>query len=73
MAKVTIVIDDKLTDGQDGIRISCESDPEFPDDQDSYTIAQEWGMGIVEMIVGQATDVRLVDEDDNEIVTTDKH
>lgn len=67
MAKVTIVIEDTMKEGVDGLRISCDSDPDFPEESEDFTIAQDWALGIVDHIVNGADEVRTVDP------VSDKH
>jgi hypothetical protein len=69
VAKVTITIEDIVTDGEDGIRVSAESDPEYPSAEADMTIGQLWSLDIVEYIVGQATDVRIKDKEPDQSPT----
>ncbi len=62
MAKVTITIEDKMHDGVAGLRISSESDPTFPDNDEEMTIAQNTGIGILQMIVNGMEEVEEVDQ-----------
>ena len=61
MAKVLITIEDIKKDGKDGLRISVNSDPEFPADTENNTIAQKWSLGVVNLIMENASEVSEID------------
>lgn len=60
MAKVVITIEDSTgPDGEEGVTLDIESDPEFPQNDDDQTVAQSWATGLLDMMVGAAGNVRF--------------
>jgi len=51
MAKVTLIIEDVIQDGKEGLKFSIDSDPQFPKDETDLTVAQSWGFKLGEIFM----------------------
>jgi hypothetical protein len=65
MAKVTIILEDIQKDGEAGLRVGATSDPSFPDNEEELTVAQDWALEIVNMIVSNASEVTMKDPEES--------
>jgi hypothetical protein len=64
MAKVTIIIEDQIdAEGNEGVRLEVDSDPDFPEATEKQTIAQSWAQGFVDMMLSASDDHRFETKD----------